>query len=83
MSTFEQMKRVIVDCSGVDAWRVKAEASMVDDLGLDSLDLVEIVMAAEEIFGVEIEDQVLEAIDTVQDAVSAVDHALASRGAAA
>ena len=60
---------IIVQQLGVDAAKVKLEASFVDDLGADSLDVVELVMAFEEEFGVEIPDEAAEKIATVKDAV--------------
>ena len=61
---------LIVDQLGVDADSVKEEAHFIDDLGADSLDTVELVMAFEEEFGVEIPDDAAERILTVKDAVS-------------
>ncbi len=61
---------LVVDHLGVDAAEVKPEASFIDDLGADSLDIVELVMAFEEEFGVEIPDDAAEKISTVADAVS-------------
>lgn len=75
MTTFERLKDIITDRTGVDEI-ITPEALLVDDLDLDSLDLVEIVMAAEDAFGVMIDDEVLEKILTVQDAVSAIDATL-------
>jgi acyl carrier protein len=60
---------IIVQQLGVDAEKVTAEASFVDDLGADSLDVVELVMAFEEEFGVEIPEESAEKIATVKDAV--------------
>jgi acyl carrier protein len=60
---------IIVQQLGVDADKVTIEASFVDDLGADSLDVVELVMAFEEEFGVEIPDEAAEKIATVKDAV--------------
>lgn len=65
----EKVKQIIVDQLGVEASDVTAGASFVDDLGADSLDRVELVMALEETFGVEIPDEDAEKISTVQDAV--------------
>lgn len=58
---------IIVEQLGVDAERVKAEASFIDDLGADSLDIVELVMAMEEEFDIEIPDEDAEKLKTVQD----------------
>jgi acyl carrier protein len=63
-----KVKEIIVQQLGVDAEKVTAEASFVDDLGADSLDVVELVMAFEEEFGVEIPDEAAEKIATVKDA---------------
>lgn len=83
MSTFDQVKKIIVDCTGASADLIKPEAVLDEDVGLDSLDTVDIVMAAEEHFGVEIPDEAIAVVMTVQDAVNAVDEALAARGRAA
>ncbi len=64
-----KVKEIIVQQLGVDADKVVAGASFVDDLGADSLDVVELVMAFEEEFGVEIPDEAAEKISTVKDAV--------------
>ncbi|WP_164163083.1 acyl carrier protein, partial [Stenotrophomonas maltophilia] len=61
---------LVVDHLGVDAGDVTPTASFIDDLGADSLDIVELVMAFEEEFGVEIPDDAAEKISTVGDAVS-------------
>lgn len=67
---FEAIKKIIVDQLGVEESEVTMEASFVDDLGADSLDLVELVMAMEDEFGMEIPDEDAEGIHTVGDAVS-------------
>jgi acyl carrier protein len=64
-----KVKQIIMDQLGVEAAAVKPEASFAEDLGADSLDRVELVMALEEAFGVEIPDADAEKIVTVQDAV--------------
>jgi acyl carrier protein len=66
---FEKIKGVIVEQLGVDEDDVAEDASFVDDLGADSLDIVELVMALEEEFGVSIPDEQAEKIKTVGDAV--------------
>ncbi|MBY0314964.1 MAG: acyl carrier protein [Bdellovibrionales bacterium] len=65
-----KIKEVIVEQLGVDAERVKSEASFIDDLGADSLDIVELVMAMEEEFNIEIPDEEAEKLKTVNDVVS-------------
>ncbi|HKO58770.1 MAG TPA: acyl carrier protein [Thermoanaerobaculia bacterium] len=69
MSVEERVKSIIVEQLGVDAEEVSADASFVEDLGADSLDTVELIMAFEEEFGVEISDQDAEQIRKVSDAV--------------
>ena len=70
MNVDEKVKNVIIEQLGVSADEVVPEASFVDDLGADSLDLVELVMVLEEEFGQEIPDEAAEKIQTVQDAIS-------------
>jgi acyl carrier protein len=65
----ERVKQIIVDQLGVDAGDVTPASSFVDDLGADSLDRVELIMALEETFGMEIPDEDAEKIVTVQNAV--------------
>ncbi|HZY30612.1 MAG: Acyl carrier protein [candidate division NC10 bacterium] len=65
----EKVKKIIVDQLGVDAAEVTPEASFIEDLGADSLDTVELVMALEEEFGIEIPDEEAEKIMTVKHAV--------------
>ena len=72
MSVEDRVKSIIVEQLGVDAEEVKPEASFVEDLGADSLDTVELIMAFEEEFGIEIPDDEAEKIKTVRDAVNYV-----------
>lgn len=72
MSAEEKVRNIIVEQLGVSADEVVLTASFVDDLGADSLDLVELVMVLEEEFGYEIPDEDAEKIQTVQDAVNYV-----------
>jgi acyl carrier protein len=65
----EKVKKIVVDQLGVDADKVVEGASFIDDLGADSLDTVELVMAFEEAFVVEIPDDAAETIQTVGDAI--------------
>ena len=73
----DRVKGIIVEHLGVDADKVTDTASFIDDLGADSLDTVELVMAFEEEFGVEIPDDAAERILTVKDAVSFLEEAAA------
>ena len=70
MSVEEKVKNIVVEQLGVSGNEVVPSASFVDDLGADSLDLVELVMVLEEEFGYEIPDEDAEKIQTVQDAIS-------------
>ena len=76
MSIPTKVKDIIVEQLGVDPEKVKAEASFIDDLGADSLDIVELVMAMEEEFDLEIPDEDAEKLRTVNDVASY----LASKG---
>lgn len=69
---FEEVKKVVVEQLGVSDAEVTREASYVDDLGADSLDTVELVMALEEAFGMEIPDEDAEKIKTIGDTISYV-----------
>jgi len=72
MSAEDKVIDIIVEQLSVDKSKVVPGASFVDDLGADSLDLVELIMAMEEAFGIEIPDEVAEKITTVQDAIDHV-----------
>ena len=70
MSEIEtQVKQIVVDHLGIDQEKVTPESKFIDDLGADSLDTVELVMAFEEKFGIEIPDDAAETIQTVQNAI--------------
>ena len=73
MSTFEKVKAIVVDQLGVDEADVSMESTFIDDLGADSLDIVELIMAFEEEFDVELPDDVAEKIKTVSDTVTYID----------
>ncbi|MBT5157512.1 MAG: acyl carrier protein [Rhodobiaceae bacterium] len=73
--TVERVKNIVVENLGVEADKVTEAASFIDDLGADSLDTVELVMAFEEEFGIEIPDDAAETILTVADAVKFIDQA--------
>ena len=70
MDEFEKIKSVIVDQLGIDESAVTMDASFVDDLGADSLDIVELIMGLETEFDIEIPDEEAENITTVGDAVN-------------
>jgi acyl carrier protein len=77
MSVEVDVKEIIIDQLGVDEAQVKNEASFIDDLGADSLDTVELVMAFEEKFDIEIPDEDAEKLRTVGDAVNYLTEKLA------
>jgi acyl carrier protein len=76
-TTFDKVKKIIVEQLGVDESEVTPEASITDDLGADSLDQVELVMAFETEFGIDIPDEEAEKIKTVGDAVKRIEDATA------
>ena len=71
--TADRVKKIVVEHLGVEADKVTDNANFIDDLGADSLDTVELVMAFEEEFGVEIPDDAAEKISTVSDAIKYID----------
>ena len=73
MSTLDRVKKVVAENLNVSEQEVTPQASFVEDLGADSLDVVELVMAFEEEFQIEIPDEDAENIKTVQDAVTYID----------
>jgi acyl carrier protein len=75
--TAERVKKIVIEHLGVEADKVTEGASFIDDLGADSLDTVELVMAFEEEFGVEIPDDAAETILTVGDAIKYIEKASA------
>jgi acyl carrier protein len=82
MSVEERVKKIVVEQLGVEESQVTKEASFVDDLGADSLDTVELVMALEEEFKLEIPDEEAEKISTVGQAVEYIEKNLPSEGSA-
>ena len=72
-TTYDRLKKLIVEQLGVDEDEVTPQASFVDDLNADSLDLVELIMSLEEEFGMEISDEDAEKIQKVQDAVDYIE----------
>ena len=75
MNTFDKVKAIVVEQLGVDEAEVTIDSTFIDDLGADSLDIVELIMAFEEDFNVEIPDDVAEKIKTVKDTVEYIDSA--------
>ena len=73
MDVITKIKQIIAEQLGVDEPDIKTESHFIDDLGADSLDTVELVMALEEEFGIEIPDEEAEKILTVQDAINYVE----------
>ena len=73
MSTFEKVRDIVVEQLGVEADEINIDSTFIDDLGADSLDIVELIMAFEEEFGIEIPDEATEKIKTVQDVVTYID----------
>ena len=71
--TVDRVKKIVIEHLGAEEAKVTEEASFIDDLGADSLDIVELVMAFEEEFGVEIPDDAAEKITTVRDAIEYID----------
>ncbi len=70
MDIMEKVKRIIVDQLGVEEEKVTEKSSFIDDLGADSLDIVELIMAFEEEFDIEIADEDAEKIKTVSDVIN-------------
>ena len=73
MATFDKVRDIVVEQLGSEADEVTLESTFIDDLGADSLDIVELIMAFEEEFNVEIPDEAVEKIKTVQDVVNYID----------
>ena len=73
MAVAEKVKKMIVEQLGVSESEVVPEAKFIDDLGADSLDIVELVMALEDVYGIEIPDEDAEKIETVGDAIKYIE----------
>jgi acyl carrier protein len=73
LTTFDKVKEIVVEQLGVDEADVSMDSTFIDDLGADSLDIVELIMAFEEEFNIEIPDEAAEKIKTVKDAVEYID----------
>lgn len=82
MTTFEKVKEIVCEKLGVDAARVTESASFVNDLGADSLDVVEFVMEVEKKFNIAIPDDEATKLTTVGDAVKYIDAHMPKAGAA-
>jgi len=80
MAADDKVKAIIAEQLGVKPEEVTPEASFIDDLGADSLDTVELVMALEEEFGVEIPDEDAEKMGKVSDAIKYIDEKVAAKG---
>ena len=76
-NTFEKVRAIVVEQLGVDEAAVQIDSTFIDDLGADSLDIVELIMAFEEEFEIEIPDDVAEKIKTVKDTVDYIDKNIA------
>ena len=76
-NTFEKVRAIVVEQLGVDEADVQIDSTFIDDLGADSLDIVELIMAFEEEFEIEIPDDVAEKIKTVKDTVDCIDKNIA------
>ena len=73
-STEEKVKKIVMDHLGIEESKISLDSKFIDDLGADSLDTVELVMAFEEQFGIEIPDDAAETILTVQNAVDFINN---------
>ncbi len=73
MTTFDKVKQISVEQLGVEEDDVTMESTFIDDLGADSLDIVELIMAFEEEFNIEIPDEVAEKMKAVKDAVEYIE----------
>ena len=73
MATFDKVRDIVVDQLGVEADEVNIDSTFIDDLGADSLDIVELIMAFEEEFNIEIPDEVAEKMKAVKDAVEYIE----------
>ena len=73
-STEDKVKKIVMDHLGIEESKISMDSKFIDDLGADSLDTVELVMAFEEQFGIEIPDDAAETILTVQNAVDFIDN---------
>ncbi|HEY3374010.1 MAG TPA: acyl carrier protein [Candidatus Aquicultor sp.] len=72
-ATFNKVRSIIAETAGIEEDEIKQKSAFVNDLGLDSLDIVEVVMAMEEEFNIEIPDEDAEGIATVEDAIEYIE----------
>ncbi len=79
MTVTEKVKKMIVDQLGVSESEVVPEAKFIDDLGADSLDIVELIMALEDEYGIEIPDEDAEKIETVGDAIRYIEEHMSEK----
>ncbi|MCX8022387.1 MAG: acyl carrier protein [Syntrophorhabdaceae bacterium] len=79
MTVAEKVKEMIVEQLGVNESEVVPEAKFIDDLGADSLDIVELIMALEDAYGIEIPDEDAEKMETVGDAIKYIEQRLAEK----
>lgn len=80
MTVAEKVKKIIVEQLGVSESEVVPEAKFIDDLGADSLDIVELIMAFEDEYGIEIPDEDAEKIETVGDAIRYIEEHVKAKG---
>ena len=73
-STEEQVKKIVIDHLGIEESKITSDSKFIEDLGADSLDTVELVMAFEEKFNIEIPDDAAETIRTIQNAIDFIDN---------
>jgi len=79
MTVTEKVKEMIVEQLGVNESEVVPEAKFIDDLGADSLDIVELIMALEDVYGIEIPDEDAEKMETVGDAINYIEKRMAEK----
>ena len=73
MSVFEKLQEIIAEQLEIDPEEIDYESNIIDDLGADSLDIVDLVMSVEDEFGIEVPDEALESVTTVEDMVKYIE----------
>ena len=73
MSVFEKLQEIIAEQLEIDPEEIDYESNIIDDLGADSLDIVDLVMSVEDEFGIEVPDEALESVSTVEDMVKYIE----------